>query len=85
MTSYQPQRETRYDREKRQIDKDRLMRELREYLEKNNPPLLGDLKHRLRPLLGFGYAHLPELIDLVNVKIFPMKIMNIDTLNKNYQ
>lgn len=69
-------RETRYDRERRSQDRERLLREFRQYVEQNNPPLMADLKAHMKPLLDFMYASLPELLSIVNAKIFPMRVVD---------
>jgi len=69
---------SRYDLERREQERRRLLEVYRSYVDQNSPPLMSDLKNHMKPLLDFGYANLPELLNIVNAKIFPMRVVNND-------
>src|SRR3989344_3298408 len=69
---------SRYDLERREQERRRLLEGYRSYVDQNSPPLMSDLKKHMRPLLEFGYANLPELLNIVNAKIFPMRVVDTD-------
>jgi hypothetical protein len=77
-----PSQFSRYDLDKRRQERESMLRKFRQYIDDNNPPILGDLKTQMEPLLSWGYASLPDLLTIVNAKISPLKI--IDTHDNKF-
>lgn len=65
---------------RRAEEKVRLLHELTAFLEENNPPLLSDLIERIKPLITHNYVPISELIDIINSKIYPSKIIQETSL-----
>ena len=69
----------------RKDEKDYAIRQFREFIDNNNPPLLGDLIIAMKRVTSFGYAGLPELLMIVNAKIYPLRVVVDESSTPTYQ
>jgi len=55
------------------------LKQFREYVDDNNPPIMSDLVKAMKRVTDFGYASLPDLLTIVNDKIYPSKVIEDDS------
>jgi hypothetical protein len=75
-SQYISESRTRSDMERWQAEREHALREFRNYIDDNNPPILEELQKRIETLVKYRYS-IDDLLNIVNAKIDPFEVTNV--------